>query len=336
MHKLKNIKCLNKIIKKKKIIIIMHINPDGDALGSSLALYFFLKKKNKIKIILPNKYPESLKWMVIKEDFLIYKENNKKILKIFKESNIIFCIDFSNLSRIGKIKKIIEKSTLIKIIIDHHWNLENFSDLNFYDKNSSSCSEIIYKILNKIKKKISKKISEYLYTGIITDTGSFKNPNTNYETFKIASNLIKNGTDIQKINDLIYKNNSIEKIEFLSFAIKKRLVILKKWKISYFYIKKNDTKKFNLSTEDTKELLNYIMSLKENIVSALIIERKNKTKISLRSNGNFNVNKIAKKYFNGGGHKNASGGYSNSKLMETIKEFEKNIKKNISETNLYI
>ena len=308
----------------------MHTNPDGDALGTSLGLAAFLKKQgHQVSVIAPTSYPDFLEWLPGVSSVIIYDKSNQKLsLQLIVEADIIFCVDFAMLSRIHDLGPAVKSAKAIKIVIDHHLDMENFADLTFCNKKAAATAELVYDLIEALgaNKYIDKEIAECLYVGIMTDTVSFKTPNTTPHVHRIVANLLELNIDIAKINKLIYENNSLNKLKFLSFVLSNRLTVLPAYRTAYFSIKVSDAKRFNLNSGDTEGLVNYALSIKDVTFAALIKEKQDGIYISLRSIGDIPVNTFAKKYFEGGGHKNAAGGISHLPLEETIIKFEELIK----------
>ncbi len=336
-----NIDIIEKNIRiPKKIIIIPHARPDADALGSALALSGIFKQLgHSIQVISPTEFPSFLNWMYGADDVLIYSDKIKNsIKKYFSNADLIFCVDFSSLNRISDLSEFVTNSPASKILIDHHPNIEDFDDARIWDINASATAVLIYNFIVKLKLNnlITPDIAECIYAGILTDTGSFQNPNTNAEAHSITAHLIEKGANVAKVSKLIYNSNSINKLKFLGFALTKRLTILEEYKTAYFALKRSDWIKFELQTGDTEGLVNYALSLEGIVFAGLIADKGDVVRLSLRSSGDIIVNTIAKKYFNGGGHKYAAGGKSFSSLEDTVKKFEEVVKKNDSLVKLAI
>lgn len=309
----------------KKIVITTHHKPDADALGSSLALWGFLKKKNhEVKVITPTDYPTFLNWMNGNDEVMIFNHGNeKRSAALVEEADIVFCLDFSALSRINELGEIIRASSAVKVLIDHHLEPENFADLNFSDTGAAATAVLIFKIIVGMGEKeyLDTCIGECIYAGIMTDTGSFRHPSTNKEVHLIIAELINLAVDTSKIHRLIYDNNTEIRLRFLGFALLYKLVVLDEFHTSYIAISADELKRFESQTGDTEGLVNYALSLEKVIMAAVIIEREDAVKISFRSKGDFSVNEFARKNFDGGGHKNAAGGKSELSLDETVKKF---------------
>lgn len=310
----------------KKVVITTHHKPDADALGSSLGLSNYLKMKgHHVTVISPSDYPEFLNWMEGQEEVVNYEAGNqKKSEDLIEEADIIFCLDFNNLYRINALGDLVRKSSAVKVLIDHHLEPENFADYVLWSTKAAATAELIYELIIKLKdrKYIDKGIAECLYAGIMTDTGQFKHPNTTKNVHLVTADLIDLGADVAKIGRYIYDNNSLDRLKFTGYMLSKKLVVLKKLRTAYFWISADDLKKYNSKTGDTEGLVNYALSLKGIVFSAIIIERPEQVRLSLRSKGEFSVNDFARNHFSGGGHPNAAGGKSDVNLEETVKKFE--------------
>ena len=317
---------------KKNVVITTHRGPDGDAMGSSLALYHLLKKlEHNVQIITPNDYAYFLHWLPGNKDVIIYEESKEKCKKISEKADLIFFMDLNNIDRIADYKDCIINTSSIKILIDHHQDPDySMADLVFSDTKSSSTAELLYNIIKvlNLNHLIDKDISECLYTGILTDTGSFKYSSTTSNTHNIISDLIERGVDHSRIHDLIYDNSSIDSMRLLGYCLNEKLQVYEENNSAIISLNHEELKRFNFKKGDTEGIINYALAIKGIIFAAFIVEKDGITKLSLRSKGNFKVNEIAKKYFNGGGHINASGGVSQLSVKETIKKLENIIKKN--------
>ncbi|MAR42847.1 MAG: DHH family phosphoesterase [Flavobacteriaceae bacterium] len=321
---------LNKVLEGvTKCLIIPHKNPDADALGSSMALSSFLIKLGKnTKVILPNSPPNYLEWMIKNHDVVSYEKSPEKIKKHLSKSEIIFALDFNSLKRIGTLSNELEKINLPIIMIDHHESPEKFSSLFLSKPEIGSTCEIVYNVIKSINHKlIDKEIATYIYSGILTDTGSFRYPLTSGDTHTIISELFKKGIDHTKIHEKIYDNFSFDRTRLLSVALK-NLKLIKKLGVAYTILSKESLAKHNFKKGDTESFVNFGLRIEGISVSVIFIEdaAENIIKISFRSKNKIDVNKFAKKYFNGGGHKNASGGFSNNSIIETENKFISSIK----------
>jgi len=314
----------------KKIIIIPHKTPDADALGSSLGLRgYLIKKGHQVQVISPTDYPKFLNWMEGDETVLIFgPDNEQKCGKLINNADIIFCLDFNNLTRIDELGNIVKKSPARKFLIDHHLDPQCFADFAFVSTEASATAELIYEFIVKLgdRDQIDKSIAECLYAGIMTDTGQFKHNNTNQNVHFVTANLMELGADTSKVASLIYDTNSYNRLKFLGFALSQRLKYLPEYHTAFIAINADDLEKFDSQTGDTEGLVNYSLSLDGVVLGVLISERDGEIKLSMRSKGDFSVNEFAKKHFNGGGHKNAAGGTSDLNFENTVKKFEDIVK----------
>ncbi|SHM37285.1 phosphoesterase RecJ domain-containing protein [Cyclobacterium lianum] len=317
----------------KKIIITTHHKPDADALGSSLALAGYLKKKNhQVTVVSPSDYPSFLHWMEGNDEVVNFEdpEKEKEARNLIAQAEMIFCLDFSNLGRLQGMEQVVRDAKAYKVNIDHHQDPEDFADFSFCSPKAAATCELLYDLIVKVgdRELIDKDIAECLYSGIMTDTGGFRHPNTTKNVHLVTAELIELGADNSKIARLIYDTYSVNRLKFLGFALTRRLTILPELNTAYFGVSKKDLRKYQSQTGDTEGLVNYALSLDGIKIAALFTERKDGVKISFRSSEDVAVNKFAATFFNGGGHKNASGGISKLSLEETINRFEKLVKEN--------
>jgi phosphoesterase RecJ-like protein len=310
-----------------EIIIIGHKNPDGDCLGSALGLAnFFENKQKKVKIIVPNEIPEFFSWLKGINDILIYNQSPWEAVNYISSADIIFMLDFNSFSRIDDIADSVQVSNSLKIVIDHHQEPEAIADFSFIDHQSSSAAELVYKFMKIIDKNSINKVSaEFIFAGIVSDTGSFKYDSANTETFAIASELLKYNIDKSFIIRGLYANYSFNRLQLLGFALSQRTEFLEDQNVAFMYLSEADKTKFNYKHGDHEDFVNWPLAISGVNISALFIEVEEVVRISLRSRGNYDVNKVARKYFNGGGHKNAAGGKSFLSLNQTVNFFKENI-----------
>ncbi|MFK7954307.1 MAG: bifunctional oligoribonuclease/PAP phosphatase NrnA [Ekhidna sp.] len=333
---MKNTAALKDFLKTpRKIIITTHANPDADALGSSLGLYHFLKKeRHDIKVIVPTSYPDFLEWMPGNSEVINYEENSDLSDEYIQKSDLIFCLDFSGFKRIKKMEDVVEKASAKVALVDHHLNPEINSDFNFWNGKAAATAELIFDLICSYEGKevITKEIAECLYAGIMTDTGSFKHSNTTAKVHHIVAELIDLGVEANKVSRHIYDTNSLESLQFLGHALSQKLEVNELARVAHFVIDESLFENFNLKQGDTEGLVNYALSIKNIVMAAIIIERDDEIKLSFRSVGDVAVNKFAEEYFNGGGHKNASGGTSDLSLKETEEKFKELVEKNVLKT----
>jgi phosphoesterase RecJ-like protein len=310
----------------KKIVIIPHRNPDGDAMGSTLGLAHFLKKMNhEAVVIAPNEFPDFLAWLPESENVLIFEKNIENCTKIIEQSDLIFTLDFNALHRMGEImEKIVEKCTATFIMIDHHELPGNYSTFTFSDITYGSTCEMVYDFIYQLgyEQFIDKKMATCLYTGIVTDSGSFRFPKTTSKTHKCVADLLDKGANNAEIHTSLFDNSSYNRLLLLGKALQ-NLKILNEFSTSYITLNQEELDGFGNKKGDTEGIVNYGLSLKGIDFTAFFIENKEEgiIKISFRSQGNFDVNQFARTYFEGGGHKNAAGGKSFLTLDETVQKF---------------
>jgi phosphoesterase RecJ-like protein len=309
----------------RKVVIVTHHKPDADALGSSLGMAGYLKKEgHQVQVITPSDYPEFLYWMPGNDGVIAYDKTKETVVSNFiSQAEIIFCLDFSSLNRIQDLTEKVRTPSARKVLIDHHLEPEDFAEFVQWDTNAASTAGLIYNLIVELgdKEKIDANIADCLYAGLMTDTGGFRHSNTRQEEFMIASELVRLGASPTKVSKLIYDTNSLDRLRLMGFVLSEKLKILPEYKTAYITLSAEELKKFGSQTGDTEGFVNYGLSIKGIRLSVMIYERKDSIKLSLRSLGNFSVNEMARKHFEGGGHRNASGGTSNLSLDETLKKF---------------
>ena len=323
MEKIQDFKEYLKI--PRKTVILTHFKPDADALGSSLGLAHYLKKKgHAATVITPSDYPDFISWMPGNKDVLIYqKEKSEKSAKLIGQSDLIFCLDFSCLNRINDLGEMVRKSPAKKVLIDHHLEPERFADFEQWDDTAASTAELVFKLIVELGDKhlVDADIADCLYAGIMTDTGSFRHSNTSHQVFKIASELVERGANPYKVSKLIYDTNTIERLRLMGYVLSEKLQVLPEYRTAYIVLSADELKRFGSQTGDTEGLVNYGLSVKGVKLSVLISDRRENIKLSLRSLGNFSVNDMARTHFEGGGHRNAAGGQTSLTLEQTVKKF---------------
>lgn len=309
----------------RNVVIVTHHKPDADALGSSLGLSGYLKKKgHNVQVITPSDYPEFLHWMPGNEYVWAYeKSKDAAIAERISQAEIIFCLDFSALNRIHDLTEYVRKSNAKKVLIDHHLEPEAFAEFNLWDVHSASTAGLVFDLIKALDDtdKIDADIANCLYAGIMTDTGGFRHSNTRQQEFLVAAELVKHGANPTKVSKLIYDTNSIERLRLMGFVLGEKLKVLPEYNTAYMTLSADELKKFGSQNGDTEGFVNYGLSIKGIRLSVMIYERKDSVKLSFRSLGNFSVNQLARKYFEGGGHKNASGGSSSVSLEKTLQKF---------------
>lgn len=319
----------------KNIVIIGHRNPDGDAIGASLALSHYLKKKGHQPIVVvPNEYPTFLHWLPGSHNTYRFDWQNSQSQRAIKKSEIIFLLDFNSLHRVGNdMQNTLEAYENDFVLIDHHQQPDEFKYM-FSDTEICSTCQMVYHFIEKMDDidLIDADIATCLYTGIMTDTGSFRFRSTTSLTHRIVANLIDKGAENDRIHSNVYDSNSYERLQLLGKALS-NLKVFPEFKTAYITLSDKEKKSFNFVKGDTEGIVNYALSLTGIFMAAIFIEDKEQgiIKISFRSKGSFSVNKLARENFNGGGHDNAAGGKSTLSMEETIKKFIRLLPKNKSE-----
>jgi phosphoesterase RecJ-like protein len=310
----------------QKIVITTHHKPDGDAMGSSLGLYnYLIQQGHHAKVITPTDYPDFLEWMPGNEEVIIYTENTQLSAELIADASIIFCLDFNSLGRINEMGELVGKSAAYKVMIDHHLDPEDFDDYRHWDINACAAAQLVYDfIANQLNNRqlINKEVATCLYTGIMTDSASFRLPNTTSTVHRIAADLIDAGAANSRIHELIYNSASENRLRFLGHCLANCLEILPEYNTAIISVSKTDLDRFDVNTGDTEGIVNYALAMASIHLAAFIVERSDKVKLSLRSKGEFPANDICKRYFSGGGHRNAAGGQSTDSLDDTINKFK--------------
>ena len=310
----------------RKILITTHHKPDADALGSSLGLAgYLLKKGHQVKTVTPSDYPVFLNWMPGHEEVIVYdKKTDALVRELINDAEVIFCLDFSALSRINDMAEMVAQATATKVMIDHHMFPEDFAQITISDTNAAATAELIFEVIRDLGDEalIDPGIGECLYAGIMTDTGSFRHPSTSRNVHLIIAELIAIGVNTARVHRLIYDNHTLTRLRFLGYALKDKLVVHPEYNTAYIAITQDELKEYDSRTGDTEGLVNFALSIEGIVFAALLIDRGPAVKISFRSVGDFSVNEFSRAHFNGGGHHNAAGGISYDSLEATVAKFE--------------
>ena len=312
-----------KLSSPKKIVITTHKGPDGDAIGSSLALSnYLIKKGHDVSVITPNEYPKFLKWMKGDEEIIEFCHNTKKAADITNNAEIIFCLDFNTLSRIDSYQPIVEQSKAFKALIDHHQQPDKF-DFNYSDTKACSTAQMVFEFIQAFDDLdyIDKDIAECIYAGILTDTGNFRFKSVTARTHEVVAHLISKGAQTHLVNDRIYDNNSINRLKLLGYCLNDKLEVLPEYSSAIISLTHKELDRFNFQKGDTEGVVNYALSIEGISIAAFFVERDGLVKISFRSKGDFSVNEFSRTHYNGGGHTNAAGGRSLLSLEETVTQF---------------
>lgn len=313
----------------RDVVIFSHRNPDGDALGSSLALSHYLTAMHhSVKIIFPSEFPQIFSWMPGSEKVMVYDLSPQECIEAIRTANLLFCLDFSSLDRIDKMGEYVESQTCPKIIIDHHLDPEPFADFIISDTTASSTCEMIYDFITELhgKEKITKTIADCIYTGIVTDTGSFKY-STSSAVFRKVADLLDAGIDDVLLQNLIHNRLQEKYLRLLGYCLYEKMELMPEVRTGLITLSREDYIKFDIQRGDTEGIVNYLLMLENVDIAALITEQPTIVKLSLRSKGDISVQEICRDHFKGGGHKNASGGAVYGTLSQTIRKFKEVIPK---------
>ncbi len=313
-----------KLASPQNILITSHRNPDGDAIGSSLAMYHWLRKMgHRVMVAFPSEYPSSYSWMPGIDQVEIFDLDPGPIAAFTEHLDISIILDYNSLSRIDKMGALLQSKDLFTIMIDHHLYPEDLGDFILSESSASSTCELVYRFMDAYDelRLMDLKIAECIYTGILTDTGSFQY-STSPTLFRIVASLQEVGVNNNAIQDLIFNTLSEKNLRLLGHCLSNRMEIIDEYHAGIIFLNKHDYQVFDIQRGDTEGIVNYLLKLKNVHVAAFIRQQPTIVKISLRSKGDFSVEEIAKTYFNGGGHRNASGGYIQAGLAATIDKFK--------------
>lgn len=309
----------------KKIVIIPHRNPDGDALGATLALWHYFKDKHNVVVMAPNEFPNFIAWLPGSNEVLIFEKETEKATLLLQQSDLIFTLDFNALHRVGdKMEAVLQTLTVPFVMIDHHQSPDDYATYQFSDTQYGSTCEMVYHFLHQIEvaPQLSKELATCIYTGIVTDSGSFRFPKTTAVTHQIVAHLITLGVANSQVHDLLFSNSSYNRLQLLGRALQ-NMQILPAQNTAYITLSQEDQEALGHSKGDTEGIVNYGLSIENVFLSAIFIENKEEgiIKISFRSQGAIDVNTFARHYFDGGGHQNAAGGKSTESLTATVQKF---------------
>jgi phosphoesterase RecJ-like protein len=318
------------LTEKKKVVVTMHQKPDGDAMGSALGLFHFLKSiGHEVTVISPTNWADFLDWMPGVKEVLDFETTREKSKKIIQEAELLFCLDFNILHRTKNLEKYLTDANCIKILIDHHQQpQEEAFHYGVSDTGKSSTCEMVYDFIVQSghSDKLNLDIATCLYTGVMTDTGSFRFPSTKPSVHRMVAHLKELGLAHTVIHENIYDNFLENRLRFIGNALLNRMDVLYEFNTALMFIPKSDILKYDIKTGDTEGLVNYLLTIQGIRFGAIVIDRDEERKWSFRSKGNFDVNTFARLHFEGGGHFNAAGGRSSESLDQTVKKFYQIIK----------
>ena len=311
----------------ENIVVISHKSPDGDAVGSALAMYHFLFSIDKnVSVILPDRFPDFLSWLPSSDEAIFYNENKDKANELLAAADLIIALDFNTLSRIGDMADAVDEAPATKILLDHHPLPGHFAQVIISHPEIASTAEMVFRLICRMGHftDINLPCAEAIYTGMMTDTGAFTFNSNNTEIYVIIAELIKIGINKDRIYNKIYNNYSADRLRLMGFALSEKMRVYPEHRAALITLSLEEKKRFNYKTGDTEGFVNIPMSIKGIVFSAMFREENDKIRISLRSqnDSNFPVNKVCETYYNGSGHFNAAGGEAKMTMDEAIAFFE--------------
>jgi phosphoesterase RecJ-like protein len=327
---------INEIFKQienpSTVVITMHQKPDADAMGSSLALYHYLKKfGHDVTVISPTNWASWLNWMPGCREVLNYDRDREQSEKILAQAKYLFCLDFNIFHRTKNLAPRLSEMNCIKVLIDHHQEPDEASfDFGISNTSKSSTCEMVYDFIVQSGNadKIDIQVASCLYSGVVSDTGSFRFPSTSPSVHEMVARLMETGLDHSLIHSNLFDNFMENRLRFIGHVLTRRLEFFYEYNTALIVIPKSDLIKFEIRTGDTEGLVNYPQAVQGIKLVGMVIDRDEERKWSFRSKGNFDCNTFARKYFNGGGHFNAAGGGSKDSLHQTVERFKSALKEN--------
>jgi len=317
------------IDKGSKFVILTHEMPDGDAIGASLGLYHYLMSydKQSIKVVVPNAFPDFLKWMAGSADIVVFEQYPDFAQQLIAEADVIFCLDFNTVKRVGKLAPALVVSDARKVMIDHHLEPEPFSRVEISHPEACSSSELVFRLICRLGDLdlMEKEAAECLYTGMMTDTGAFTFNSNNENIYVIISELLKKGIDKDEIYRKVYQVFTESRLRLMGYVLYEKMKLYRNKKAALFTLSREELNHFRYKCGDTETFVNLPLSIRGIQFSVFMREERNCIKVSLRSSDNFPCNVFAAKFFNGGGHKNASGGEFYGTMGEAVKAFEEGL-----------
>lgn len=323
----------------QRIVVVSHTNPDGDAVGSSLAWSAVLERMgHSVTCVVPNRYPYFLDWMTGIGDIVTFKTDEKGIAaSAIAEADMIFCLDFNAISRLEILSDTIASNTTAKrVLIDHHLSPDPNFDLMFSYPDSSSTCYVVYELIEKMfgTQIITPGMAEALYVGMMTDTGNFSFSFLTPALYRAVAVLAETGIDIPRIHNNVYNAYTEGRARLFGYAIDRKMKLLEEGTVAYMSLLESEMRRFQFQQGDSEGFVNYALTIKKVKMSAMFLAHRKFIRVSLRSRGDVDVNLFARKYFNGGGHRNAAGGKSFVSMDETIAHYVKSVREFAEEGGL--
>ncbi len=311
------------LARPKRVAIVSHYNPDGDAIGSSLGLMHVLRSLgHTVSAVMPNTPADFLDWMPGRKELLCFDRSPDATLSTIRTSDVVFCLDFNRLDRIGGLEETV-RNAAVKVLIDHHQEPDTFAEATFSDTTASSTCQMVFDIVAALGHvdHIRKVAATCLYTGMVTDSGSFRFRSTTPHTMRVAALLMERGVAIDSVHGALADTNTVDRLQLLGFALSERMTALPQHRTIIIGLNKEDLLRYNYKVGDTEGFVNYGLSVKGTRLAAFFVERPELVKISMRSKGDLPVDRFLKEHFNGGGHANAAGGHTTEPLQVAVERF---------------
>ena len=338
-----------------RVVILTHMAPDGDAMGSSLGLKAWLEEQGKeVAVAVPSAYPDFLGWMPGANEIMVFDVNCKdavvtRIREAIAAAELVICSDFNDPKRIGAVGEMLMEERAARadkgaklpiLLIDHHLNPSDVADVMLSFPQSPSASEIVYRLIHQLGGTLSLQAGTCLYTGMMTDTGNFAFNSNHPEMYEIVGDLVRIGVDKDKIYDHVFNAYSAHRMRLMGYCLYHKMEIYPEHHVAFIYLTRRELARFQFQSGDAEGLVNLPMQIKDVYYSCFMREdkvypseqsrangSKVKVKISMRSKGDRPVNQFCHDVFNGGGHKNASGGEYYGPLAEAVQLFKANYAK---------
>ena len=322
-----------------RIVILSHTNPDGDAVGSSLAWAEVLRARgHEVTCVVPNKYPYFLDWMPGIEEVVVFKTDTEgRAVKAIAEADVLFCLDLHAVSRLELLSETIGANTTARrVLIDHHLQPDEGFDIVFSHPESSSTCFLVYCLVEAMygTGAITRRMGELLYVGMMTDTGNFAFSHLTPELFRAVAVLLEKGISIPEIHNSVYNAYTEGRARLFGYAINRKMALIEDGTVAYMSLLESEMRRFQFQQGDSEGFVNYALTIKKVKMSAMFLAHRKFIRISLRSRGDVDVNLFARKYFNGGGHKNAAGGKSFLSMEETIDHYIRSVREFAEEGHL--
>lgn len=307
----------------KRLALVTHYNPDGDAIGSSLGLMHVLRKAgHEAQVVLPNSAPAFLRWMPGYQELIAADAQRDQCLEAIRSSDAVICLDFNRRDRVGALEEELRKAPYA-VLIDHHQEPEDFATIAFSDTTACATSQMVHDIVEAMgwSDLIGIEAATCLYTGIVTDSGSFRFGSTTPHTMRVAASLMDRGVPITDVHESIMDDNRFDRLRLLGFTLTERMVVLPELGAAIISLSMADLNRFGYQQGDTEGFVNYGLSMRGIRLAAFFVERPDLVKVSLRSKGQLPVDGLVREHFNGGGHRNAAGGQTKESLADAVARF---------------